>query len=192
MKCDSLSLPKYIDKSEKIFFIYGDEIVLQNNARDYICNFYKKNGFDEKKIITSKDFPNISQIITQNAGGSLFGSRIIVEIIHEGGKIPKDIMDVLSFKNIDNLVFIIRSSISKISKKASWIKQMDQSAMIIECNKLKSFQEKAWLKDQLIFPELEYDKVNQLLGFNISIVTTAKTKNESLALLRELTLPMQK
>ena len=92
MKCDSLSLPKYIDKSEKIFFIYGDEIVLQNNARDYICNFYKKNGFDEKKIITSKDFPNISQIITQNAGGSLFGSRIIVEIIHEGGKIPKDIM----------------------------------------------------------------------------------------------------
>ena len=82
MKCDSLSLPKYIDKSEKIFFIYGDEIVLQNNARDYICNFYKKNGFDEKKIITSKDFPNISQIITQNAGGSLFGSRIIVGTRH--------------------------------------------------------------------------------------------------------------
>jgi large subunit ribosomal protein L5 len=48
------------------------------------------------------------------------------------------------------------------------------------------------LKDQLIFPELEYDKVNQILGFNISFVTTAKTKNESLALLRELTLPMQK
>jgi large subunit ribosomal protein L5 len=48
------------------------------------------------------------------------------------------------------------------------------------------------LKDQLIFPELEYDNVNQLLGFNISVVTTAKTKDESLALLRELTLPMQK
>jgi large subunit ribosomal protein L5 len=48
------------------------------------------------------------------------------------------------------------------------------------------------LKDQLIFPELEYDKVNQILGFNITLVTTAKTKEESLALLRELTLPMQK
>ena len=48
------------------------------------------------------------------------------------------------------------------------------------------------LKDQLIFPELEYDKVNQILGFNISFVTTAKTKDESLALLRELTLPLQK
>ena len=48
------------------------------------------------------------------------------------------------------------------------------------------------LKDQLIFPELEYDKVNQILGFNITLVTTAKTKEESLALLRELTFPMQK
>jgi large subunit ribosomal protein L5 len=48
------------------------------------------------------------------------------------------------------------------------------------------------LKDQLIFPELEYDKVNQILGFNISFVTTAKTKDESLALLKELTLPLQK
>ena len=48
------------------------------------------------------------------------------------------------------------------------------------------------LKDQLIIPELEYDKVNQILGFNITLVTTAKTKEESLALLRELTLPMQK
>jgi large subunit ribosomal protein L5 len=48
------------------------------------------------------------------------------------------------------------------------------------------------LKDQLIFPELEYDNINQLLGFNISVVTTAKTKDESLALLRELTFPLQK
>jgi len=48
------------------------------------------------------------------------------------------------------------------------------------------------LKDQLIFPELEYDSVNQFLGFNISVVTTAKTKEESLALLEQLTLPMQK
>jgi len=48
------------------------------------------------------------------------------------------------------------------------------------------------LKDQLIFPELEYDNINQLLGFNISVVTTAKTKDESLALLRERTFPLQK
>jgi large subunit ribosomal protein L5 len=48
------------------------------------------------------------------------------------------------------------------------------------------------LKDQLIFPELEYDSVNQLLGLNISFVTTAKTREESLALLKELTVPIKK
>ena len=43
------------------------------------------------------------------------------------------------------------------------------------------------LKDQLIFPELEYDKISQLLGFNISFVTTAKNKEEGLVLLKKLT-----
>ena len=47
------------------------------------------------------------------------------------------------------------------------------------------------LKDQLIFPELEYDKISQLLGFNISFVTTAKNKEEGLVLLKKLTLPIR-
>jgi large subunit ribosomal protein L5 len=48
------------------------------------------------------------------------------------------------------------------------------------------------LKDQLIFPELEYDKIDQILGFNVSFITTAKTKQEGIALLRELKLPIFK
>lgn len=47
------------------------------------------------------------------------------------------------------------------------------------------------LKDQLIFPELEYDKIDQILGFNISFVTTAKNKEEGLVLLKKLTLPIR-
>jgi large subunit ribosomal protein L5 len=47
------------------------------------------------------------------------------------------------------------------------------------------------IKEQLIFPEIEYDKVDKVRGFNISIVTTAKTKDESLALLTELGLPFK-
>jgi large subunit ribosomal protein L5 len=48
------------------------------------------------------------------------------------------------------------------------------------------------LTDQLVFPEIEYEQVDQTLGLNITIVTTAKNSEESLALLKELTLPMQK
>ena len=46
------------------------------------------------------------------------------------------------------------------------------------------------LKDQLIFPEILYDDVNQLRGFDITIVTTAKTDKEALVLLKGIGLPL--
>jgi large subunit ribosomal protein L5 len=47
------------------------------------------------------------------------------------------------------------------------------------------------LKDQLIFPEIDYDKVKQTFGFDIAIVTTAKTREDGLILLQQLGLPFQ-
>ena len=151
MKCDSLSLKKYIDKSPKVFFIYGEEIVLQNYAKDLINDFFKNNGFDEKKIITKKEFSNINKILLENAGGSLFGSKLIIEIIHEGGKVPKEIIDIFDLSKSDNFIILIKSAIKKVTQNAAWVKKMDRSAMIVECNKLKSFEEKIWLKNQLSF-----------------------------------------
>ena len=48
------------------------------------------------------------------------------------------------------------------------------------------------LKEQLIFPEISYDDVTQLRGFDISIVTTAKTDEEGLALLKGMGMPFTK
>jgi large subunit ribosomal protein L5 len=48
------------------------------------------------------------------------------------------------------------------------------------------------LKEQLIFPEINYDDVTQLRGFDISIVTTAKTDEEALSLLKSLGMPFKK
>nr|QUE29591.1 ribosomal protein L5 [Erythrotrichia foliiformis] len=45
------------------------------------------------------------------------------------------------------------------------------------------------LKEQLIFPEIEYDQVQQVKGFNITVVTTAKTDEEAFALLQSLGMP---
>ena len=47
------------------------------------------------------------------------------------------------------------------------------------------------LKEQLMFPEISYDDVTQLHGFDISIVTTAKTDEEAFALLKGLGLPFK-
>jgi large subunit ribosomal protein L5 len=46
------------------------------------------------------------------------------------------------------------------------------------------------LKEQLIFPEISYDDVQQIRGLDISIVTTAKTDEEASKLLKSLGLPL--
>ena len=48
------------------------------------------------------------------------------------------------------------------------------------------------LKDQLIFPEIEYDKVDEHRGMNITIVTTAKNDEEGRELLRLLGMPFRR
>jgi len=47
------------------------------------------------------------------------------------------------------------------------------------------------LRDQLVFPEVDYDKVEKVKGMNISIVTDARSDAEGLALLRHLGLPFR-
>lgn len=48
------------------------------------------------------------------------------------------------------------------------------------------------VKEQLIFPEINYDKVSKIRGMDISIVTTAKTDEEARELLTQLGMPFQK
>jgi large subunit ribosomal protein L5 len=45
------------------------------------------------------------------------------------------------------------------------------------------------LKDQLIFPEIDYNKVEKTKGLNICVTTTAKTDAEGLALLKHMGMP---
>ena len=45
------------------------------------------------------------------------------------------------------------------------------------------------VREQLIFPEIDYDKIDRIRGMDISFVTTAKTDEESMELLRQLGMP---
>ena len=47
------------------------------------------------------------------------------------------------------------------------------------------------VKEQIIFPEIEYDKIDALRGLNISITTTAKTDDEAKALLAAFKFPFR-
>jgi large subunit ribosomal protein L5 len=46
--------------------------------------------------------------------------------------------------------------------------------------------------EQIIFPEIDYDRVNQIRGLNITIVTTAKTDEDAFELLLAMGMPIRK
>lgn len=48
------------------------------------------------------------------------------------------------------------------------------------------------LKEQIIFPEIDYDKVDMVRGMNITICTSATTDNQGRALLEALGMPFRK
>jgi len=47
------------------------------------------------------------------------------------------------------------------------------------------------VKEQIIFPEIEYDKIDKLRGMDITVTTTAKTNEEGRALLKALSFPFK-
>jgi large subunit ribosomal protein L5 len=48
------------------------------------------------------------------------------------------------------------------------------------------------IKEQLIFPEIDYDKIDKIRGMGITIVTTARTDEEAFLLLKEMGMPFGK
>ena len=48
------------------------------------------------------------------------------------------------------------------------------------------------IKEEIIFPEIDYDRIDKIKGFNIVIATSAKTDNEGRFLLRSLGMPFRK
>ena len=48
------------------------------------------------------------------------------------------------------------------------------------------------IKEQIIFPEIDYDKINKVRGMDVVIVTPAKTNEEAKALLTEMGMPFKK
>lgn len=47
------------------------------------------------------------------------------------------------------------------------------------------------IKEQIVFPEIDYDKIDKVRGFNVTIVTTARTDEEAYVLLKALGMPFR-
>ena len=85
------------------------------------------------------------------------------------------------------------AKIAKEQKTAYEIKECDWSSDV--CSSDLGFDGRGnytlGLRDQLLFPEIDYMKVDKARGMNVSVVTTAKTDEEARKLLQFIGIPFR-
>ena len=134
--------------------LHGDELILKQEIADTVLESLKTNGFNDKVSLHQDELDQIEDIIMRNIGGSLFQEKLILHVKHTSGKFPEKIKTILENTHIyssENLALIIESSIDKTPASGIWIKNIDDQGLIVDCGKLKTAQEKLWLKRQLKF-----------------------------------------
>jgi len=138
----------------RYLLLYGSELIIKQDIADQILQSLKAQGFNDKVSLHQDELDQAEEIIMRNVGGSLFQEKLILHLKHTSGKFPEKIKLILENQhlyNSDNLALIIESSIEKTPASGNWIKNMDEKGLIVNCGKLKTTEEKLWLKRQLEF-----------------------------------------
>jgi len=138
----------------RYLLLYGSELIIKQDIADQILQSLKAQGFNDKVSLHQDELDQAEEIIMRNVGGSLFQEKLILHLKHTSGKFPEKIKLILENQhlyNSDNLALIIESSIEKTPASGNWIKNMDEKGLIVNCRKLKTAEEKLWLKRQLEF-----------------------------------------
>ena len=141
-------------KDNKCFLITGGELILKQEVVEIILVKLKSAGFNEKVSISQDELERMQEIASRNMGGSLFQENLILHIKHTSGKFPEKIklfLEDAEIFNSPNIALIVESSIEKTPASGTWIKNFDANGLIINCSKLKTMEEKIWLKRQLNF-----------------------------------------
>ena len=154
MKINSLNFKNNLRGSAVLSFIHGKEMILKNEVKDFLSKEFVSEGFDETVVFEANETDSLLSAIQNNLGGGLFGSQLIIKVIHSEGRFPKSLSEALEKIDLDNMsnIKIIIDSISEsISSNTKWIKKNKELIQIIECKKLKPLDEKKWLRGKLNF-----------------------------------------
>ena len=174
--------------SAVISLIHGKEMILKNEVKDFLTKDFAVQGFDETIIFDTNELDGLLLAIQNNLGGGLFGSQLIIKIVHSEGRFPKalsEILEKIDLNNMSNIKIIIDSVSESISSNTKWIKDNKELIQIIECKKLKPLDEKKWLRDRLNFlDKKDADKVaKHLFDLNSSNLVAHRNDIEILKIL---------
>ena len=154
MKISSLNFKNNLRGSAVLSLIHGKEMILKNEVKDFLTKDFANQGFGETIIFEANESDGLLSAIQNNLGGGLFGSQIVIKIVHSEGRFPRALSETLEkidLDNMNNIKIIIDSISESISPNTKWIKDNKEFIQIVECTKLKPLDEKKWLRDKLNF-----------------------------------------
>ena len=168
--------------------IHGKEMILKNEVKDFLTKDFDNQGYGETIIFEANESDGLLSAIQNNLGGGLFGSQIIIKIVHSEGRFPKALSETLEkidLDNMNNIKIIIDSISESISPNTKWIKDNKEFIQIVECTKLKPLDEKKWLRDKLNFlDKKDADRVaRHLFELNSSNLVAHRNDIETLKIL---------
>ena len=188
MKISSLNFKNNLRENAVLSLIHGKEMILKHEVKDFLTKDFADLGSDETIIFEANDSDGLLSAIQNNLGGGLFGSQIIIKVVHSEGRFPKSLSEILEKIDLDNMsnIKIIIDSISEsVSSNTKWIKDNKELVQIIECKKLKPLDEKKWLRDKLNFlDKTNADRVaKHLFELNSSNLVAHRNDIETLKIL---------
>jgi len=168
---------------------------------DVVPALQKKFGYS-----SSMQVPKIEKIcLNQGVGDAVSDKKLIEGAIKEMTTISgQKAVSTISKKDISN--FKLRKGVAigvRVTLRGDTMYEFLDRLVSVALPRIRDFRginEKAFdghgnytlgVTEQIIFPEIDIDKVSKIMGMDITIVTTAKTDGEALALLSEFGLPFK-
>lgn len=173
----------------------------QKNYQEVISDNLKKE-FSYKSVM---QIPRLEKIvINQGIGEAVadkkmidFAVKEITAITGQQAMITKSKKDISNFKLRKDMPIGV-----KVTLRGTKMYEFLERLIAVALPRVRDFQGIKYkfdgqgnytlgLDEQIIFPEIVLDKINKILGLQISFTTTAKTDEEGYALLREFGLPFK-
>jgi large subunit ribosomal protein L5 len=179
---------------------------MQVRLRDEYNSKYKKNLMDKFKYKTIMQVPKLEKIVLNvGMGDAHSNTNYLNSVIDELTMITgQKAVKTVARKSIAN--FKIREGYDvgcRVTLRGIMMYEFFDRLINVALPRVRDFKglsPKSFdtngnynfsIMEQIIFPEINFDKTEKIHGINITIVTSAKTKDEAFALLKEFKMPFR-
>ena len=154
MQIKAEQLTAHLERELKpVYVVYGDEPLLVIEAADAIRAAARRQGFDEREVLT--DLPGFNWTELRQAAGnlSLFGGRKLIDLRLPTGKPGRDgsaaLIDYCQRPVRDTLLLVTLPGLDWVEEKAAWLKALNDAGVAIKLIPPKLAELPAWIAGRL-------------------------------------------